>query len=131
MGRDVRFPATGNEISQEARNRKLGVRKVIIIYAITALSLLIPFAFIALSLDEMIGYGWPGPWHNDMAALNGQESELGLELGILLSIIGLITAGVAAGGAAKRHGVSWIRAVAAGTAALLAGFSLLLFLMLA
>ena len=57
------------------------MRKVVIIYAITALSLLIPFAFIALSLGEMIGYGWPGPWHNDMAALNGQESKLGLNSG--------------------------------------------------
>ena len=110
----------------------MGIRKrtttlliVVAIYAAACVLLFFPVVFITLSLDEMIGYGWPGPWLNDVSALNGEEAMFGLQVGGFLAVLILILAAVGAGLVAVTGRRSWIGSVAIGTAVLVVVYSLL------
>jgi len=73
---------------------RLGYLTTVLTWVAAGGLLLVPYGFICLSLDELFGYGWPGPWLNDMAALNGGEALLGLHIGSALAALVLVPASV-------------------------------------
>ena len=73
----------------------VGVSATIAIWALAALLLWVPYVMIGSALDELFGYGWPGPWSNEMSQLNGQEELLGLQIGIVAAVPVLLIAATA------------------------------------
>lgn len=66
----------------------------------TAVVFAVPWTLAAQSLRDAIGHGWPGPSSLPVAALNADESMLGLRIAvgtaILLLALGLFVVGFAA-----------------------------------
>jgi hypothetical protein len=122
MNRETQLvsPPTSDRVGQ--RRHHSGLLIVISLYFTFGIAFAAPWGFTAISLDEMLAHGWPGPWSSEMSALNGGESILGLTFGLALAVVLLLVAGAAAGIVAARHGVNWMLVVITGTLTVLVAY---------
>ncbi|WP_025155670.1 hypothetical protein [Leifsonia aquatica] len=93
------------------RRRRTAPEATITIVVFTVILLTVPAASALDSLRLLAGYGWLGPYDNDMAALNAGESLFKTEISGVLVLLGLAASAIMTGFVARSAGMRVTRVV--------------------